>query len=157
MWRNDTKCKCMFIFPLKNLACKGLNPCGIQKLVLSTHYGLVMIWWLRSTLAQLIVCCLIAANHVQHQCWLILNGGSLVFSWEQFHVNCKMIWMWKWVWKLYFSGMDTKSNIHTCAFEIISTSSEANGLTHWGRDKMAAISQTAFSNSFSSMKIYEFP
>ena len=24
MWRNDTKCRCMFMFPLKNLARKGL-------------------------------------------------------------------------------------------------------------------------------------
>ena len=30
------------------------------------------------------------------------------------------------------------------------------GLTHWGRDKMAAISQTTFSNPFSWMKIFEF-
>ena len=29
-------------------------------------------------------------------------------------------------------------------------------LTHWGRDKMAAISQTMFSNVFSWMEIYEF-
>ena len=29
-------------------------------------------------------------------------------------------------------------------------------LTHWGRDKMAAISQTMFSNAFSWMKMYEF-
>ena len=29
-------------------------------------------------------------------------------------------------------------------------------LTHWSRDKMGAISQTTFSNAFSSMKIYEF-
>ena len=29
-------------------------------------------------------------------------------------------------------------------------------LTHWGRDKMAAISQTTFSNVFSSMKTFEF-
>ena len=29
-------------------------------------------------------------------------------------------------------------------------------LTHWGRDKMAAIFQTTFSNGFSWMKIYEF-
>ena len=32
----------------------------------------------------------------------------------------------------------------------------ANELTHWGRDKMAAISQTMFSNAFSWMEIYEF-
>ena len=31
-----------------------------------------------------------------------------------------------------------------------------NALTHWGRDKMAAISQTTISKSFSWMKIYEF-
>ena len=29
-------------------------------------------------------------------------------------------------------------------------------LTYWGRDKMAAISQTTFSNAFSWMKMYEF-
>ena len=29
-------------------------------------------------------------------------------------------------------------------------------LTHWGRDKMNAISQTTFSNAFSSMKMFEF-
>ena len=34
--------------------------------------------------------------------------------------------------------------------------SEKTSLTHWGRDKMAAISQTTFSNTFSWMKMYEF-
>ena len=29
-------------------------------------------------------------------------------------------------------------------------------LTYWGRDKMAAILQTIFSNAFSWMKMYEF-
>ena len=29
-------------------------------------------------------------------------------------------------------------------------------LTHWGQDKMAAISQVTFSNAFSWMKMYEF-
>ena len=31
-----------------------------------------------------------------------------------------------------------------------------SALTHWGRDKMAAISQTTYSNAFSWMKLYEF-
>ena len=31
-----------------------------------------------------------------------------------------------------------------------------NHLTHWGRDKMAAIFQTTFSNAFSWMKMFEF-
>ena len=30
-------------------------------------------------------------------------------------------------------------------------------LTQWARDKMAAISQTTYSNAFSGMKMYEFP
>ena len=35
-------------------------------------------------------------------------------------------------------------------------SSTLNELTHWGRDKMDAISQTTLSNSFSWMKMLEF-
>ena len=31
-----------------------------------------------------------------------------------------------------------------------------SGLTNWGRDKMAAVFQTTFSNAFSSMKMFEF-
>ena len=31
-----------------------------------------------------------------------------------------------------------------------------DGLTHWGRDKMAAALQTTFSNAFSWVKMYEF-
>ena len=34
--------------------------------------------------------------------------------------------------------------------------SAPEGLTHWGRDKMDAISQTTFSNQFSWMKMYEY-
>ena len=33
---------------------------------------------------------------------------------------------------------------------------EVCSLTHWGRDKMDAISQTTFSSAFSSMKMFEF-
>ena len=33
---------------------------------------------------------------------------------------------------------------------------ELNRLTHWGRDEMNNISQTTFSNVFSSMKMFEF-
>ena len=35
-------------------------------------------------------------------------------------------------------------------------STDMENLTHWGRDKMAAIFQTTFSNGFSLMKMYEF-
>ena len=35
-------------------------------------------------------------------------------------------------------------------------STDALALTHWGRDKMDAISQTTFSNAFSWMKMFEY-
>ena len=34
--------------------------------------------------------------------------------------------------------------------------SDGQCLTHWGRDKMAAVSQTMFSNAFSWVQMYEF-
>ena len=48
-----------------------------------------------------------------------------------------------------------------CLPDIGSTYYASNGpyageLTHWGRDKMDAISQTTFSNAFSWMKMHEF-
>ena len=44
-----------------------------------------------------------------------------------------------------------------CGFIVWSVSYPIHScLTHWGRDKMDAISQTTFSNPFSWMKMYEF-
>ena len=41
-------------------------------------------------------------------------------------------------------------------FTLNNTSHQLYRLTHWGRDKMAAVSQTTLSNSFSWMKMLEF-
>ena len=42
-------------------------------------------------------------------------------------------------------------------YSVISMSISAKiSLTHWGRDKLAAIAQTTFSNAFSWMKMYKF-
>ena len=41
------------------------------------------------------------------------------------------------------------------AWQTVLTFNTASKLTHWGRDKMAAISQTTFSNAFSWMKMFE--
>ena len=38
----------------------------------------------------------------------------------------------------------------------LTVSPDHNELTHWGRDEMYNISQTTFSNAFSSMKMLEF-
>ena len=47
---------------------------------------------------------------------------------------------------------------HNCCvhFPVIYEIKVISVLTHWGRDKMAAISQTTSWNAFSWMKIYEF-
>ena len=51
----------------------------------------------------------------------------------------------------HFAG-DAKMHLYSLYFSY----SPKGSLTHWGRDKMAAISQTTFSNAFSSMKMIEF-
>ena len=56
--------------------------------------------------------------------------------------------------------MVSKSNILPPQFQLLISStfslSRVIILTHWGRDKMAAISQTTLSNVFSWMKMFEF-
>ena len=48
--------------------------------------------------------------------------------------------------------------VFTCGIwmDFLGKGIEAWTLTHWGRDKMADISQTTFSNAFSWMKMFEF-
>ena len=52
-------------------------------------------------------------------------------------------------------NQNMKSSFQVNAFKK-SFCSSLNGLTHWGRGKMAAVSQTTLSNAFSWMKMYEF-
>ena len=42
-----------------------------------------------------------------------------------------------------------------CSHTLLELTHNFGGLTHWGRDKMDAISQTTFSNAFSWMKMCE--
>ena len=53
---------------------------------------------------------------------------------------------------------DVTGNVHpVCSLLLFFTKPwSINLLTHWGRDKMDAISQTTFSSAFSWMKMYEF-
>ena len=66
----------------------------------------------------------------------------MTFTCEQFHKKCSRNQSIQYVRRLHI--------------EIIITSPGANELTHWGRDKMAAISQTTLSNAFSWMIMLEF-
>ena len=52
MWRNDTKCKYMFMFPLKNLACKGLMILSLDGFCVVNQnkllYKHLSCWWLKT-------------------------------------------------------------------------------------------------------------
>ena len=54
------------------------------------------------------------------------------------------------------SGYMPLSELMLTQADVTMASLGHNDLTHWGRDKMAAIFQTPFSNAFSWMEIYEF-
>ena len=77
---------------------------------------------------------------------------------------------WRWLWRHYNEirneedySLSSKS-IYTVAFatclttffSMVQIGQIVQLLTHWGRYKMAAISQTILSNSFSWMKMLEF-
>ena len=78
------------------------------------------------TLAQ-VMACLTAPSHYLNQCWLIISRVLRE--------------------SLISSKMFTK---------VITTYLKITQSTHWGRDKMAAIFQTTFSNAFFWMKMNKF-
>ena len=74
------------------------------------------------------------------------------------------------LWSLHVLGVVTSCNRHLQlgatglgrdrqspqGVGVFGESMEVSGLTHWSRDEMNSISQTTFSNVFSSMKMCEF-
>ena len=64
------------------------------------------------------------------------------------------------VWRFLFVMVPMlsfeKNTLEMSSAKSLPFHSARNALTHWGRDKMAAIFQTTFSNGFSWMKMYEF-
>ena len=60
-------------------------------------------------------------------------------------------WVMAWQWIGEKPQSDNDGQV-PCIY----ASPDLNKLTHWGRDKMAAIFQTTFSNAFSWMKMFKF-
>ena len=89
------------------------------------------------------------------------SSPKLCLSWG---LKWKHRWNWIsgciWNSKYHLSSAMThkhpqlhiKSHVHATAMELWW---QVKSLTHWGRDKMSAISQTILSNAFSWMKILE--
>ena len=95
-------------------------------------------------------------NHYLNQCWLIMrfcgiplkpiSEGMLKIS----ILNISLI-MFDSRLQAYLSGVNELTDISTQR-----TATWKSLLTHWGRDKMAAITQTTLSNDFFRMKMFEF-
>ena len=72
MWRNDIKCKYMFMFSLKNLACKGLKQ-GARASTAKICWNIQVSAPEGSTLVRVMACCLTAPSHYLIQCSLITS------------------------------------------------------------------------------------
>ena len=89
-------------------------------------------WKSWSTLVQVMACCLMAPSHYLNQCWLKINEilqhpfqGNVYLNTQ--NINPQVV--------LEFAHLKSQPRLPG-----------NNELTHWGQDKMDAISQTTFSN-----------
>ena len=92
----------------------------------------------RSTLAKLMAWC--------HQPCTNIDLPLVKFS------GIEMRAISQWIHKTEFCMLSLKTKL----LKVLPHLPRDNELTHWGRDNMAAIFQTAFSNAFSWMKMYKF-
>ena len=116
----------------------------------------------RSTLLQVMAWCHQATNHLSQchlwQIYVAVWGGGNTIDCSNYQPN------WRWGALGEISGHPVlKWATVTCVkWQItsqvtpVSPGITIHTLTHWGRDKMAVIYQTAFSNAFSWMKIIKF-
>ena len=111
MWSNDIKCKYMIMFPLKNLARKGLNKRVPTK---NSTYHLPFIILILS----------FSVSRLRPR----QNFGKLQYLFLSTHCTLHSDYHWRHQWML----------------------------TQWGQDKMAAISQTIFSDHFHEWKVLYF-
>ena len=88
-----------------------------------------------------------AINHRYITKWYIS------YSSEYHTLEIGPIWHCRSTYWTIWDHTDIMSRLPDCPPSQVSLLSP---LTHWGRDKMAAVFQTTFSNAFSWMKMYEF-
>ena len=102
-----------------------------------------------------------SSEYAEHIEWIFLNEILSGFKFHgmfylryQFAICCHWFkWYNGLAWNRQQAIIWTNDGL-VCWW--IYASLNVNGLTHWGRDKMDAISQTTLSNPFSWMKIFDF-
>ena len=83
-------------------------------------------------------------------------------TWNEISTEARWDYFTNRAWRncQWVEDMDTKLHLHKttrCNYkDMLKSTCGVAPLTHWGRDKMATISQTTLSNAFSWMKIYKF-
>ena len=98
--------------------------------------------------------------------FLFRSNKASLYSWIQLYLTQHVleltyIILGQMVMRLsiFIMGIPTLIRRHICIMRALMYSVECifnRILTHWGRDKMAAVFQTTFSNAFSWMKMYEY-
>ena len=86
----------------------------------------------------------LVTNHYLNQCWIIVN--RILRNKFQWNLNKKA----DFYQEIVFENLPAKLRPFRSTLVILLR------LTYWGRDKMAAISQTIFSNALSWMKMFQF-
>ena len=86
MWRNDTKCKYMFMFPLKNLSRKGLIM-GISYLLLERwslywNWLLIVLWWQVHIMVMIHRC-------IKPDIWDAMRAEKISFSYTNMNGSTK--------------------------------------------------------------------
>ena len=87
-----------------------------------------------------------APSHYLKQCWNIVK----------LNLRNKFQWTLKRNWYIFMRLNNAQMRLKMSSGKWRPFCLGLNVLTHWGRDKMAAIFQTTFSNGFYGMKMYEF-
>ena len=118
--------------------CVGLS--GSSKPVFSQIMAYCLIDAKLSSETMLTYCWLGPCEQILVKCYIKIQQ----FSYEEIHLE-NLSAKWRPFW----------SSLNVIPWTITQDVTYAAMLTHWGRDKMAAISQTMFSNAISWMKMCE--
>ena len=141
---------------------------SLNWIIIGSGNGLapVQCWIIVNWTASIVILSFSFKKCIQNVSWKM----AAILSWPQ---GVKELFKWvkpvshNWqntfmnLWCATITQVDSGSrfNITTLSYQykwMVLSLPQWMGLTHWGRDKMAAISQTIFSNTFSWMKMYEF-
>ena len=106
MWSNDIKCKYMFMFPLKNLALKGLS--------IGKHHGLMFL-----PLWNHFLLCSIAEPSSFHHTHICIYQGNYGYCWFWVYINGIYIALLCYIFKQQQWHFYISVGVNCCNYYII--------------------------------------